>query len=193
MEIWKDVLGYKGFYKVSDQGNVINCHGRSVAISCNADGFRSVILSAFGTFRRIGVHYLVWGAFSEFLNTNEKVVHINGDKSDNRLENLKSSKGRGVRKPTTEKWMPYGDAAMVSTFGRLKFTESIITPRHNNSGCQYYLIEGKVKYIHDIMGEVFLGWSKGKGHVTYRDKNPSNTELSNLIVKPYRIRYKKIM
>ena len=54
MEIWKDVLGYKGFYKVSDQGNVKNCYEKPVAVSVNENGVCSVMLTAFKSALEMG-------------------------------------------------------------------------------------------------------------------------------------------
>lgn len=193
MEIWKDVLGYKGFYKVSDQGNVKNCYEKPVAVSVNADGVCSVMLTAFKTSRRMSLHYLVWGAFNEFLNTSDKIRHIDGDKTNNKLSNLSRSTGRKMRLSMKENWVDIdGTDLKVSTFGRVK-SSKILKPKFNSTGCQFYMIDGKVSYIHDILARVFLGWNGVDGYAGYRDRNTSNTDLSNIVIKDYRLKYKKIM
>jgi NUMOD4 motif. len=102
-EIWKDVVGYEGFYKVSDQGNVKSCDryvsarggsiafrkGRILKQMTKQTGYKAVSLSR-GTDdkKQFLVHRLVAAAF--LINPFNKplVNHLNAKKVDNRLVNL---------------------------------------------------------------------------------------------------------
>jgi hypothetical protein len=104
MEIWKDIKDYKGYYQVSNLGNVrsldrvINTkqglkkiQGRILKPS-NSNGYRVVPLHAkeLGYSQKVFlVHHLVASEFLNHTPCREIVIdHINYDKSDNRLENL---------------------------------------------------------------------------------------------------------
>jgi len=103
-EIWKDVVGYEGYYQVSNLGNVKsldrvintkqglrNINGRLLK-PANQKGYEIVPLHA----KELGynqktvlVHHLVAEAFLNHKTCREIVVdHINYIKNDNRLVNL---------------------------------------------------------------------------------------------------------
>jgi hypothetical protein len=102
MEIWKDIAGYEGLYKVSNLGNVkslerfVNTsNGISIRIKekilkhrKDGTGYLSVNLSLFSKAKTFSIHRLV--AVHFLLNSKELkcVNHINGIKTDNRVENL---------------------------------------------------------------------------------------------------------
>ncbi len=88
-EIWKDVVGYEGFYLVSNLGNVRRVesvtnrkHGR------NSKGYSQVCLSVHGKQKNFLIHRLVASAFVWKPQDKTEVNHINGVKNDNRAENL---------------------------------------------------------------------------------------------------------
>lgn len=94
-EIWKDIPGYEGLYKVSDQGNIksLNYHGNQeiewkLKPSCGGSGYLQVTLCKNGTRKTCSVSLLVWTAFNGPIQPGMQVNHINEVKTDNRLENL---------------------------------------------------------------------------------------------------------
>lgn len=91
-ETWKSVVGYGGLYEVSDLGNV----RRAVKYLNSTDApLKQVVTSAYRRVclskenKRVNhlVHRLVAQAFIG-ISDGLVVNHINGDKFDNRLENL---------------------------------------------------------------------------------------------------------
>lgn len=85
-EIYKPVEGFRG-YEVSNLGNVKR--GSKIYKGYLAsDGYRRMALYKDGEKIYKYVHHLVADAFIEPVEGKKFVVHINGDRADNRLENL---------------------------------------------------------------------------------------------------------
>lgn len=118
-EIWKDVEGYEGIYKVSSLGNVKKLNyknsGKEQNISlCNdADGYLLVNLRLNNKSKSKRVHRLVAQAFIPNPDNKPQVNHIDGDKQNNKIENLewvtplennKHAWDTGLKKPPTEEW-----------------------------------------------------------------------------------------
>lgn len=112
MEEWKDIEGYEGLYQVSSLGRVRSLDrydeykhrfhkGVLLYQGTVTDGYKCVTLWKDGKRKVKKVHVLVREAFFE--NTNGLTIdHINRDKTDNRLENLKLvSIGDNIRNPLT--------------------------------------------------------------------------------------------
>jgi hypothetical protein len=100
-EIWKPARGFEGLYEVSNQGRVksliANRNGRRIITKSNKilkfghDGcgyLRVRLTGKDGLLHQWLVHRLVLYSFSEKADLSKHVNHINGIKSDNRLENL---------------------------------------------------------------------------------------------------------
>lgn len=89
-EKWQDVLGFEELYQVSSFGNVRTIKKGEAEMSQqeNMNGYMTVHLRNKGVERRAMVHRLVAEAFIPNPNGFRDVNHKNGDKSDNRVENL---------------------------------------------------------------------------------------------------------
>ncbi len=101
-EIWKDIPGYEGWYKVSNFGRVRSVDryvnhpdggksirsGRIIKPLKTHDNYLYVGLWKNGKCHRYKVHRLVYEAFNGLIPEGMQVNHINEDKTDNRLENL---------------------------------------------------------------------------------------------------------
>ncbi len=102
MDIWKDVEGYEGVYMVSNTAMVKSLDhfvyhsdgkhrtqkGRILKQHKSVKGYIRVSLSKKGKRFHTSVHRLVAKAFINNEFNKPQVNHINGDKSDNRIENL---------------------------------------------------------------------------------------------------------
>ena len=93
-EVWKDVVGYEGLYQVSNFGNVKSLGNnftrkeRFLKLSPQSKGYLTVVLQKNATRKMVLVHRLVAEHFIDNSESKPQVNHINGDKTDNRVENI---------------------------------------------------------------------------------------------------------
>ena len=96
-EVWKDVTGYEGLYKVSDKGNVFSVERRDSrgvkrgGITLNprhTRGYLQVALFKNGERKNKYIHRLVTEAFIPNPENHPDVNHLDEIKSNNELSNL---------------------------------------------------------------------------------------------------------
>jgi hypothetical protein len=95
MEKWQDIDGYNGFYQVSSYGNLKGYRKRTFEskdrirkLTLEKSGYVTVGITVDKKFKKYLVHILVAKHFIPNPENKEEVNHINGIKSDNRVENL---------------------------------------------------------------------------------------------------------
>ena len=102
IEVWKDIIGYEGYYKISNLSRVSSVDrvvpslrwgeqslkGIIKKYSHNGQGYKIVHLSKHGKVKTTSVHRLVAIHFIENKYLKPQVNHIDGDKLNNSIENL---------------------------------------------------------------------------------------------------------
>lgn len=89
-EIWKDVKGFEGKYKISNYGRVLSLNYRNTGkkqllrLSKTIDGYVKVRLQYKGKDISERVHRVVAETFIPNPNNKETVNHIDGNKENNR-------------------------------------------------------------------------------------------------------------
>lgn len=92
-EIWKDVVGYEGMYKVSNLGNIISVRrnykkGIWYITPFDNGGYLRVSLVVNNKRTNLLVHRIVAEAFIPNPENKDSVNHIDGCKTNNTVENL---------------------------------------------------------------------------------------------------------
>ncbi len=90
---WKPVEGFEGLYLVSDQGEIVSLPrngkpGRTISPTLMPNGYLLASLFKDGEYKSIGVHRAVAKAFCPNPLLKEQVNHVNGNRADNRADNL---------------------------------------------------------------------------------------------------------
>ena len=119
-EIWKDIEGYEGLYQVSNLSRVralekvvICSTGRKCVLkehiliqNSSFYGYKGVDLTKNGKRKKFLIHRLVAKAFIPNPENKPEIDHINTNRSDNRIENLRwVTSSENMRNPITRaKW-----------------------------------------------------------------------------------------
>ncbi len=95
-EIWKDIPGYETYYQVSNLGRIKsldryyngrNLKGKLLKLSPNKFGYLRFTAKKDNITKTLHVHRIVLLAFNS-IQENKQVNHIDGNKTNNKLENL---------------------------------------------------------------------------------------------------------
>ena len=101
-EIWKDVVGYEGYYMVSSFGRVASLRRFILRIGkyvyknpsimsdvSTENRYNKVVLKVDGNNKSFSVHRLVATAFMTNQHNLRCIDHIDGDKTNNNISNLR--------------------------------------------------------------------------------------------------------
>jgi HNH endonuclease/NUMOD4 motif len=134
LEVWKDIPGYEGVYRASNLGRIESVERKVFVARKNGSAFYNTIkgrimsqypdrygyLTASIFTKPKAVHQLVMRAFVGPLPEGMQVAHGNGDRKDNRLENLRYAT---AKENISDRDM-HGTTARGDTHGRSKVKES---------------------------------------------------------------------
>lgn len=88
-EIWKDIQGFEGVYKISDLGRVYSCaKDLFLKPANNGNGYLFVNLCKDKSVKRMYIHRLVCLSFLGEDKIKKQVNHIDLNKANNNLNNL---------------------------------------------------------------------------------------------------------
>ena len=100
-EIWKDIKGYEGRYQISNHGKVKSLSRKAGTVylkekilsnkRLTKDGYPRVSLRDGEKFKEFKIHRLVATHFIDNPHNKETVNHIDGDKTNNHVDNLEWS------------------------------------------------------------------------------------------------------
>lgn len=111
-EIWKDIIGFEGWYQVSNLGRVrsldrdiifdngksktakMRLNGKVLSITRQTQGYSQVGLSKHNLRKSYRLNRLVANAFIPNPENKPEVNHIDGDKKNNRVDNLEWVTGK---------------------------------------------------------------------------------------------------
>lgn len=174
--IWKDVKGYEGLYKASTNGDIKSlrkyagsCFRKERILSNNRltkDGYCRVALIKNGKTKEYRTHRLIAETFIPNPQNKETVNHINGIKTDNRVENLE--------------WCTREENMKHAYDNNLKLAMKGVV------NAQAKLTEEDVKYIK----EHYVRYSKEFGTVALAKKFNVTHRVINLVVR--NISYKNV-
>lgn len=112
-EVWKDVVGYEGLYRISNRGTVCRLYKNGKVNFMTPrilNGYWRVKLCNGNTQKEYFLHRLIAQAFIPNPENKPEINHINGIKTDNRIENLE--------------WVTRSENAIHATkTGLLKYSE----------------------------------------------------------------------
>lgn len=139
-EIWKDIPGYEGAYQASTHGRIKSLDricpqggyklvknnlikGKILKLGIHRDGYLKTFLSKKGNKKCFTVHRLIALTFLGPRPIAYATGHLNGNRKDNRIENLKYV----TYKENSSHLSLHGTLLFGTKHPRAKFTEEMVT------------------------------------------------------------------
>lgn len=159
-EIWNDIVGYSGIYRVSDRGRVKSLwygNERILKLSTNKRGYVSVMLYKDGKSKTIPIHRLVGLTFLEPVDGCKQIDHINRVRKDNRVENLRwaNCKTQSLNRETvihaTRAYIVYADSFGLISRWRVSW-------KYDGEGvkCKHFMTKDLAEAFRDTLDKTKL-------------------------------------
>jgi len=148
-EIWKEIPNTKGYYKVSNFGNVYSVRrNKIIAKNVHRNGYVSAWLGVDDKIMTKPVHRLVAEAFIPNPQNKTQVNHIDGNKQNNRVDNLE--------------WVTQSE--------NMKHAQRIGLQKHTNSTCKHQLYYDDVCMTFNTLKELQQFLNIGIDRIKYTKK-----------------------
>ena len=173
-EVWKDIPNYEGLYQASSLGRIRTAEGKTTYTERHgARRWKSRIMRGRGDYRKTGRRVSLWknGVVKDWLvarlvaitflgypkNGANTVNHKNGDRLDNRLENIEwLSLGDNIRHAFDTGLMPYKKVKLYNQDCEMVFRSQSVASKYIGRNHGYInLCLFKQKPIKDANGNVY--------------------------------------
>jgi hypothetical protein len=166
MEVWKDVVGYEGYYQVSNRGRVkalerIDSNNRRhfehiLAQGKRPNGYLCVHLSKANNAKWFSVHRLVAMAFVERIDGCNIVNHLDNDRKNNYADNLEWTTYKGNMQWAAKQGRMRGKPDNFRKASEKRKKAVIATDKN---GKDYF-------FSSQTEAAVALGIARNRGHIT---------------------------
>lgn len=142
MEKWRDIKGYEGLYMASNLGRVKSLdriltfkdgrkrisYGRILSAGIDQKGYLRIVLCNANKRSTQKVHRIVASSFIENKESKSQVNHIDGNKKNNKLENLEwnTNKENSNHYCKNKHKFKKEERYKPSAFGKMKIPENLI-------------------------------------------------------------------
>lgn len=148
-EIWSDIKGYEGKYWISNYGR-IKSKNRLLKLTNGMDGYLKISLCLNGINRTFRIHRIVAITFIPNRKSNPSIDHINGDKHDNRVQNLRWCTAKENSNNPNTKYNNTGFLGHThSDYVRCRISESQKGISNNNTKLNSEKVL-EIRYLHKI-------------------------------------------
>lgn len=156
-EIWRDLPGYDGRYRVSNLGNIFSSHLKRCLIPASASGGRPYLAvsltNRYGT-RTRRVHHLVLESFVGPRPAGFHASHLDGNARNNKAENLKWESPRDNNKRKHQhNTQPIGERLVNA---RLTAEGVIYARRRHKEGASYSALGRELNVCHATIRSAVL-------------------------------------
>lgn len=119
-EVYRSIRNYEGLYRVSNHGNVYSIRSKKLLRPRERAGYYRVVLQDDGVTAQYFIHRLVLETFVGPCPAGMECRHLNGDRIDNRVENL----AWGTRQQNAYDRIAHGTQVRGMTHHKSKLTDS---------------------------------------------------------------------